>query len=136
MTSNPCEISSLICVQSVIITRFVVDVKFILYIAGWTLIFWNGKYQNILMVYDVIKLIKFKISIWVCNKNFYLQTDILVISCDLITDLSLHHIANVHRTYDASVTMLLSTVPQQYLDIAPPGVRTRKRSGNTIILWY
>lgn len=62
-----------------------------------------------------------------------IKTDVLVISCDLITDLSLHHIANIHRTYDASVTMLLSTVPQQYLDIAPPGVKTRKRSDKDFI---
>ncbi|CAG2204136.1 EIF2B3 [Mytilus edulis] len=67
------------------------------------------------------------------NLKGKIKTDVLVISCDLITDLSLHHIANVHRTYNASVTMLLSTVPQQYLDIAPPGVKSRKRSEKDFI---
>lgn len=31
--------------------------------------------------------------------------------------------------------MLLSTVPQQYLDIAPPGVKSRKRSGKPDIVF-
>lgn len=82
----------------------------------------EGIPDNDLGTADSLKLLKGKV-----------KTDILVISCDLITDLSLHHIANIHRTYDASVTMLLSTVPQQYLDIAPPGVKTRKRSDKDFI---
>ncbi|XP_064605278.1 translation initiation factor eIF2B subunit gamma-like isoform X2 [Liolophura sinensis] len=56
------------------------------------------------------------------------KTDLLVLSCDLITNLPLHTLADVHRTYDATVTTLLSTVPQQFADIPAPGVKTKRKT--------
>ncbi|XP_056019961.1 translation initiation factor eIF-2B subunit gamma-like isoform X2 [Ostrea edulis] len=56
-----------------------------------------------------------------------IKTDILIISCDLITDISLHNIANLHRTHDASLTMLLSPLPVQFYEAVAPGVKSRKQ---------
>ncbi|OWF56358.1 translation initiation factor eIF-2B subunit gamma-like [Mizuhopecten yessoensis] len=56
------------------------------------------------------------------------KRDLLIISCDLITDISIHQIANIHRKYDATVTMLLSPIPSQYRDIPTPGPKAKKRS--------
>ncbi len=39
------------------------------------------------------------------------QTDLLVVSCDLVTDVCLQHLADVHRTKDADLTMLLTRMP-------------------------
>lgn len=49
---------------------------------------------------DSLKIIKEKIT-----------TDLLVISCDLITNFPLHLLADDHRTNDASLTMLIAEVP-------------------------
>ncbi|KAK3091820.1 hypothetical protein FSP39_022900 [Pinctada imbricata] len=56
-----------------------------------------------------------------------IKRDILILSCDLITDVSLHNVANIHRTYDASATLLLSQLPSQYYDVPAPGVKSKKR---------
>lgn len=61
------------------------------------------------------------------NLKDKIKTDILVVSCDLVTDVSLHQLANVHRKYDSSLTLLLSPLPSQYVDIPTPGVKSRKR---------
>ncbi|XP_062571421.1 translation initiation factor eIF-2B subunit gamma-like [Saccostrea cucullata] len=65
---------------------------------------------------DVLRDIKHKV-----------KTDLLIISCDLITDISLHNIANLHRTHDASLTMLLSPLPSQYYDAVAPGAKSKKQ---------
>ncbi|ESO92323.1 hypothetical protein LOTGIDRAFT_206598 [Lottia gigantea] len=57
-----------------------------------------------------------------------IKTDVLVMSCDLISDLSLHHIANLHQAYDSSATMLLSTLPDQFIDIPAPGIKSKKKT--------
>lgn len=64
---------------------------------------------------DVLREIKSKI-----------KTDLLIIPCDLITDISLHNIANLHRTHDASLTMLLSSLPSQFYESVAPGARSKK----------
>lgn len=53
----------------------------------------------------------------------------LIIPCDLITDISLHNIANLHRTHDASLTMLLSSLPSQFYESVAPGARSKKPLG-------
>ena len=64
---------------------------------------------------------------------FCFQRDVLLISCDLIyMNISMHHIANVYRTYDATVTMFLCNIPEQHADIPVPGPKTKPRSGNTL----
>ncbi|XP_048579656.1 translation initiation factor eIF-2B subunit gamma isoform X2 [Nematostella vectensis] len=45
-----------------------------------------------------------------------IEKDVIVISCDLITDLPLHRLADIHHTYDASVTALLAPVPETSAD--------------------
>ncbi|XP_022319260.2 translation initiation factor eIF2B subunit gamma-like [Crassostrea virginica] len=56
-----------------------------------------------------------------------IQTDLLILPCDLITDISLHNIANLHRTHDASLTMLLSPLPAQFYEAGAPGARSKKQ---------
>lgn len=41
-----------------------------------------------------------------------MQTDFLVVSADLITDLPLHHMIDLHRSRDATVTTLLFETPK------------------------
>jgi len=50
-------------------------------------------------------------------------------SCDFVTDLPLHQFANIHRAYDSTVTMLLSSIPSQYKDIQAPGIKSKKQYG-------
>ena len=42
--------------------------------------------------------------------------DILVVSCDLITDVALHCLADIHRSSDATVTALFSSIPETSAD--------------------
>nr|XP_006818161.1 PREDICTED: translation initiation factor eIF-2B subunit gamma-like [Saccoglossus kowalevskii] len=57
-----------------------------------------------------------------------IKTDIIVLSCDLVTNVSLHHIADVHRTYDSTITMLLSNIPEESTDnITVPGVKSKRK---------
>ncbi|XP_038056309.1 translation initiation factor eIF-2B subunit gamma-like [Patiria miniata] len=58
-----------------------------------------------------------------------IKTDVLVISCDLITDIELHLLADVHRTYDASVTVLMHTLPDQSTEggIYVPGSKSKRK---------
>ncbi|KAK3599909.1 hypothetical protein CHS0354_022494 [Potamilus streckersoni] len=56
-----------------------------------------------------------------------IKTDVLIISSDLISDVSIHDIANVHRTYDATITSLLSNIPEQYNEIPAPGPKSKKK---------
>ncbi|XP_053394103.1 translation initiation factor eIF-2B subunit gamma-like [Mercenaria mercenaria] len=62
-----------------------------------------------------------------------IKRDILLISGDLIIDISLHHIANIFRTYDATVTMLLCSAPEQTSEIPVPGPKSKKRSERDFI---
>ncbi|WAR22935.1 EI2BG-like protein [Mya arenaria] len=62
-----------------------------------------------------------------------IKRDVLVVSCDLITDVSLHHIANMFRTYDATVTMLLCSQPETPDTPPAPGPKTKKRSERDFI---
>ena len=66
---------------------------------------------------------------YIAIDSYYLQTDLLILPCDLITDISLHNIANLHRTHDASLTMLLSPLPAQFYEAGAPGARSKKQLG-------
>ena len=37
-------------------------------------------------------------------------------SCDLITDVALHHLADIHRSHDSTLTAFLAPVPQTSAD--------------------
>ncbi|KAK2167383.1 hypothetical protein LSH36_28g01002 [Paralvinella palmiformis] len=50
-----------------------------------------------------------------------IQSDVLLISCDLITDASLHLVIDLHRTYDSTLTMLFAPMPQPTINTIPGG---------------
>lgn len=64
-----------------------------------------------------------------------LQTDMLIIACDLITDLCLQDVANVFRLHDAS----LAAVYQKLVgsDVPVPGAKSKKQHGKAYqgIVW-
>ncbi|XP_066305036.1 translation initiation factor eIF2B subunit gamma-like [Branchiostoma lanceolatum] len=41
-----------------------------------------------------------------------IQTDILVVSCDLVCNVPLHQLADIHRMHNSTLTMLLADLPQ------------------------
>lgn len=45
-----------------------------------------------------------------------IEKDVFVVSCDLVTDVALHHLADIHRNHDASLSALLAPVPQTSAD--------------------
>ena len=64
------------------------------------------------------------------NLHSGLKSDLLLISCDLVTTLPLHMLADMHRTTGASVTMLLAPMPDLVKSSAP-GSKTSKKQGET-----
>ncbi|KAH3741886.1 hypothetical protein DPMN_048616, partial [Dreissena polymorpha] len=62
-----------------------------------------------------------------------IKRDVLVVSCDLVMEVSLHHVANIFRTYDATVTMLLCSPSDQPADVAIPGPKFKKQSERDFI---
>ncbi|XP_041475354.1 translation initiation factor eIF-2B subunit gamma-like isoform X2 [Lytechinus variegatus] len=64
-----------------------------------------------------------------------IKTDVLVISSDLITDIELHLLADIHRKYDSTITTLLYQQPDQGLEgITVPGTRSKKKSDQRDII--
>ena len=49
----------------------------------------------------------------------------LIVSCDVITDMPLHLVADVHRTNDATVTMVLAPALDTS-DVSVPGSKANK----------
>lgn len=45
-----------------------------------------------------------------------IEKDVFVVSCDLITDVALHHLADIHRSHDSTLTAFLAPVPQTSAD--------------------
>lgn len=54
-----------------------------------------------------------------------IKTDLLILSCDLLTDFPLHQLADVHRINDTALTMLLAPARPDIESV--PGVKTKKR---------
>ena len=61
------------------------------------------------------------------------QSDLLVISSDLITRVSLHELANVHRANNAALTALVA--PRYSLPTAD-GRRKRNKKGTYLVVFY
>ncbi|XP_002128160.2 translation initiation factor eIF2B subunit gamma [Ciona intestinalis] len=55
-----------------------------------------------------------------------IKSDMLILSCDVITDLPLHKLADVHRLHDSTVSMLFC--PSQPLLENLPGVKSKKKA--------
>ncbi|XP_065827922.1 translation initiation factor eIF2B subunit gamma-like isoform X2 [Oscarella lobularis] len=53
--------------------------------------------------------------------------DVLVVSCDTITDVALHRLADVHRLRDATLTMLLGSNDSSQAEKDAVGTKTKKR---------
>jgi len=56
--------------------------------------------------------------------------DLMVVSCDLITNLNLQLVADAFRVEDAALTCLLSPLAKQWIEAVAPGPKT-KRKGMT-----
>ena len=58
----------------------------------------------------------------------------LVVSCDLVTDVELHLLADVHRTHDATATVLLQTRKDQSTEgVSVPGTKSKRKSGIEVL---
>uniref|UniRef100_A0A8C4S9M0 Translation initiation factor eIF2B subunit gamma n=1 Tax=Erpetoichthys calabaricus TaxID=27687 RepID=A0A8C4S9M0_ERPCA len=56
-----------------------------------------------------------------------IKTDILVLSCDLITDAALHEVADLFRAHDATLSMLMSRA-HEFTETVP-GQKGKKKTG-------
>lgn len=70
-------------------------------------------------------------SIRLIHEKIY--TDILVISCDLITNVDISEILNLYRRHNASVTALLLPVPKISDDFVTPGLRNKQKPETDLI---
>ena len=52
-------------------------------------------------------------------------SDVILVSCDLITNVNLQQMANMFRINDASFLMLLSDIPEQNVELPVPGTNTK-----------
>lgn len=55
------------------------------------------------------------------------QTDIVVVSCDLITDVALHEVVDLFRAHNATLSMLMSKV-HEFTETVP-GQKGKKKGG-------
>lgn len=58
---------------------------------------------------------------------FPLQTDVLVVSCDLITDVALHEVVDLFRAHNATMAMLMSRA-HEFTETVP-GQKGKKKTG-------
>lgn len=56
-----------------------------------------------------------------------LQTDVLVVSCDLITDGALHEVVDLFRAHNATMAMLMSKA-HEFTETVP-GQKGKKKTG-------
>lgn len=60
------------------------------------------------------------------------QKDVFVVSCDLVTDIALHHLADIHRSHDSTLSVFLAPVPQTSADReAANNPKAKKKRDNT-----
>lgn len=55
------------------------------------------------------------------------QTDVLVLSCDLITDVDLYEVVDLFRTHDATLSMLMKKTHEPTEVV--PGQKGKKKPG-------
>lgn len=58
----------------------------------------------------------------------FLQTDVLVVSCDLITDVALHEVVDLFRAHNATMAMLMSKA-HEFTETVP-GQKGKKKTGD------
>jgi len=62
-----------------------------------------------------------------------IKTDVMVVSCDLITDVALHNVFDMHRTHRASVTALFCPLPTDEAAAPIPGPKAKYKRENDLI---
>lgn len=62
------------------------------------------------------------------------QTDVLVLSCDLITDVALHEVVDLFRAHDASLAMLMRKGQDSLEPV--PGQKGNKKAGKETGVWF
>ena len=62
----------------------------------------------------------------------FFQKDVFVVSCDLVTDIALHHLADIHRSHDSTLSVFLAPVPQTSADReAASNPKAKKKTDST-----
>lgn len=57
-----------------------------------------------------------------------IKTDVLVVSCDLITDVELHLLADMHRVHDSTITALMLSPSEQSAEtVSVPGPKSKRK---------
>lgn len=64
-----------------------------------------------------------------CFLSRPLQTDVLVVSCDLITDVALHEVVDLFRAHNATMAMLMSRA-HEFTETVP-GQKGKKKTGKS-----
>ena len=54
---------------------------------------------------------------------------VMVLSCDLVTDLPIHNLTDVHRVHGAAVTALFARTPFDPKNIPVPGPKSKPKRG-------
>lgn len=71
------------------------------------------------VVFCVFEMFVFSSVFW--------QTDVLVLSCDLITDVALHEVVDLFRAHDATLSMLMKKAHEPTEMV--PGQKGKKKPG-------
>lgn len=65
----------------------------------------------------------------------YFQTDVIILSCDLVTDVDLHQVLNIYRNNNASlVSLYFSPSQDEQCIFTVPGLKSKIKFGKVIIL--
>ena len=92
-----------------------------------------GTADSLRLIKDKIKVKFHKLRLNVNHLTFIqsnlLKTDVLVISCDLVCDIPLHNLFDLHRTHQSSVTALFSQTSPDVISTAVPGPKTKFKQG-------
>lgn len=93
--------------------------------------------EVIIVQHGVILLLRSEINrlVWISVlpyslfsfSNLPVQTDILVVSCDLITDVALHEVVDLFRAHNATLAMLMSKA-HEFTETVP-GQKGKKKTG-------
>lgn len=62
-----------------------------------------------------------------------IHTDFIVISCDLITDIDLSDMLDLHRKHNASITALMLPIPRLTDDLVTPGPKSKQTPETDLI---
>lgn len=62
-----------------------------------------------------------------------INTDFLIISCDLITDVDIREILNLYRKYNASITAVMLPAPKLPDDFVTPGPKNKQKPETDLI---